>query len=1005
MHYFLTPHRSLLLRLLMAVVLLPLLQLAGSLAHAQPSIEITNATEQLTLGRHLVYLRDEDATLSLERLRALPEESWLPSSEDNPNFGLDQPTHWLRFNLKTQLAHTSPFILEIAYAALDEVELLLLENGKLIDSQLNGDSHVFDKRIFRHRNPAFILNLAPSAEYTVYLRVQTAGALQLPVRLQRPITFYEQDQGVLVAQGIYFGIAGVMIFYNLILLMVLRDISYLFYILAVGSHALFQASIQGFAFQYLWPDLPALNQYVTLLTLAVFGISMPIFTICFLRPRQSHPLLFKALVTYSLLSAVLFCTTFFLPYRITIQVTSQVNIAGCLLALLTGIALLNHGVRHARYFVAAWAAFLIAILVMGLNKFGYLPINFFTEYAGQIGNSIEMVMLSFALADRFNTQRQAMFAAQQVALATEKTARHDQEQLLQFKIRAKEEELHSRQKIIEAEAESKAKSEFLAIMSHEMRTPMNGVIGMASLLQDTPLNSQQRHYTSIIDNSARSLLAIINDVLDYSKILANKMGLEKVPFDLDALCHQCLSLFTLTAEEKQLEFDFFIDPDIPASIVGDPTRLRQILLNLLGNAFKFTEKGRIELAVTLLMDTHPTDHLIAADNQNTTANVEQPLNLKFKVSDTGIGISKEAQARLFSAFTQADSTMTRRYGGTGLGLSISKQLAEMMGGEIGMDSDVKKGSRLWFTVRTHASRIPAGHRKKTPVNLEGRQLLLVDPSRQIFTMLEPHFQHWRVHFTLVTSGAAALDKWDASQQNNARPFDFIVVHHKLPDASATELAAHFKAREQDEPPVIVLLAPMRGATETSSATLSDEHILITAPLTPGRLQAELLTAMNKRYAGKIAWTKGRKPQKAVAAANLRWSHLRILVAEDNPVNQMVINGLLTKLGITPTIVGNGHQALEAILKASQPFDLVLMDCEMPEMDGLEATRLIRQHEKHKNLDPVPLYALTAHVLPEKIETTLAAGMDGCLIKPIELKVLKELIGGLSPTAPQQHKTE
>lgn len=959
-------------------------------AWATIQYRLDQETRQLLLGRGAEYLADTDDNKTLADVMGLPPEAWTQSTTENLNFGLEQPTHWFRVRVSTVLSKTLPYILSINYAALDEVTLYVTEGERLLSTEVAGDRFPFSEREFEHRNPSFLLNLASSADYTFYLRIRTDGSLQVPLRLTTPTRFYEADQNLLVGQGIYFGIAGVMIFYNLILMLVLRDISYLYYILAVSAHALFQASIHGFAFQFIWPDLPILNQYAVPLTLAVFGMTMPIFTIYFLRLRHSHPHFYRALVGYSTFCLILLFAVFIIPYRISVVALAIVNIGGCILALTTGTILLRQGLRHARYFVAAWAAFILAILILGLNKFGFLPINFITEYAGQIGNSIEMVMLSFALADRFNTQRVAMFSAQQLALENEKTARRDQEKLLQFKIRAKEEELVTRQKIIEAEAESRAKSQFLAVMSHEMRTPMNGVIGIASLLQDTTLDSKQKHYVTVIENSARSLLTIINDILDYSKILAGKMTLESTPFKVDALCHACLSLFTLQAEDKRLEFDFFISPAIPDTVIGDPTRIRQILLNLLSNAFKFTDRGRIELSVTIdpKSSTHPKDEVDA-------------VWLRFQVSDTGIGISQEAQNRLFSAFTQADSTTTRRFGGTGLGLSICKQLTEMMKGEIGVESESRKGSRFWFTVEAQLPARSPGQTRKTAQDgcLAGKHLLLIDETLRLKVMLDPHFSAWKLAYRVADTAGVALTEWNQFIAEFKRPPDFVLINSPLAGTTTAELTACLQVRDASHSPVIIALSPVRNTAAEGQLMASDNLRELTHPLTPGRLKQELIAAMNKLQAGQVA--KMSLPVSKPAQKMDRWSSLNVLVAEDNPVNQMVVSGMLGKLGIQPTVAGNGKEALAAVVKAESEYSLILMDCEMPEMDGYEATRLIRQHEAHRQLPRTPIYALTAHVVPEKLAQTEKVGMDGCIAKPLDFQSLKLLLADLAPSPPKQ----
>lgn len=959
-------------------------------AWATIQYRLDQETNQLLLGRGAEYVVDIDNDKTLADIMALPAQAWTQSQTESLNFGLEQPTHWFRVHLTSELPEQQPFILSINYAALDEVTLYLMEGERLVSTAVTGDRFPFSERAFKHRNPNFLLNLEPHKHYTFILRIQTDGSLQVPLRLSTPTRFYEFDQNLLVGQGIYFGIAGVMVFYNLILMLVLRDISYFYYILAVSAHAMFQASIHGFAFQFLWPEFPILNQYAVPIALSLFGMTMPIFTIHFLRLRESHRAMHRALVSYSLLCLMLLFAVFFIPYRISVVALAIINIGGCLLALSTGTILLRQGLRHARYFVAAWAAFLLAIAALGMNKFGLLPINFLTEYAGQIGNSIEMVMLSFALADRFNTQRLAMFSAQQMALENEKTARRDQEKLLQFKIRAKEEELVTRQKIIEAEAESRAKSEFLAVMSHEMRTPMNGVIGIASLLQDTTLDPKQKHYVNVIENSARSLLTIINDILDYSKILAGKMTLENTPFKVDSLCHACLSLFTLQAEDKRLEFDFFISPAIPETVIGDPTRIRQILLNLLSNAFKFTDRGRIELSVTI-------DSSQASPE---TQDIDR-LRLRFQVSDTGIGISQEAQNRLFSAFTQADSTTTRRFGGTGLGLSICKQLAEMMDGTIGVDSEPRKGSRFWFTVETSLPVQSPEHKRRNSLEgcLTGKHLLLVDETSRLKIMLDPHFSAWKLAYQVADTAGFALTEWNKFIDKHKRPPDFVLINSPLTGTTTAELTACLHVQDAAMKPVIIALSPLRSTAAEGQLSASENLRILTHPLTPGRLKQELVSTVNKLQAGQVARVTPsvNKPVK-VSKTSESWSHLEVLIAEDNPVNQMVVSGMLGKLGIKPTLVANGKEALEAVIKNPKGFSLILMDCEMPEMDGYDATRLIRQHESHRNLPRTPLYALTAHIVPEKLALTEISGMDGCLAKPLDFQTLKRLLAELQTKA-------
>ena len=866
-----------------------------------------------------VVLRDREAV------------DWTPPSPGVPNLGFTRQVCWFHVELAPKADRE--WLLLLGYALLDRVDVHMLDSeGRVLRQYRAGLRRSVHPDAVFHNKPVFPLHVGADGKVQLYLRVESAYGMQLPVQLLSREAFDRQSQRSTLMHGLFFGGMLVALLYSLFLYGSIRERAYLFHVAWILCVTLFVAVYEGYAERLLWPNHPLLPAHAMSWLLPLLSIIPALFALHFLALEERAPRLAGLLRAQILLALPLFPALVLLDRYWVIPPATAMILLVNVSVFAAGVLQSRRGDPHAHAFTVAWACYIAGSLLLGLNKFGALPYNFLTEYLVQAGVFLAVMLHCLTLSHRINHLQSAH-------------------------ARSLEQRAHAEMEAFRATARNQAKSDFLATMSHEIRTPLHGIQGMADLLRSTRLDDRQNQYVETIVASSRSLLAVVNDILDHSRIEAGDLKLDYRETDTETLVDESIALFALRAAQKGVPLHIFIESRAPARIVIDPVRTKQVLVNLVSNALKYTEKGEISLHLALREPPDETGRCM----------------LLLEVSDTGPGLADDRHRAIFHSFSRGKEKQNNAPG-TGLGLSISRQLVEMMGGEMGVTSSPGRGSTFSFTIACTAVSEDA----RQP-ELAGHNALVVTNDPRLRLSISQLLARWGLE---VSEGRDAEDaRRRLSRHDGAdRKFATVIWHQRAPGDYMALLDLC-----EDCALVLVRDPYVNEAPDTAPALPATE-----VPLQPARFRKLLLNAMDTKTMDT------NETHRETGERGQDFTDLRVLVAEDNSINQFVIESMLRNTGVRPVITANGNELLAHYRKVEHEGkpDVIIMDCEMPGMDGYEATRRIRAMEASGEEPgdlPVWIIALSAHASDDYVYKAREAGVDDYLSKPVSRRQLIEAL--------------
>lgn len=918
-----------------------------------PTLWANSADRQVTLT--LSYMENPPATVN-ELESKFSDIEWLPLKSSSAYMRPHNNHNWIRIDISNHSLESTDRLLELATTDIHSADFYEVDMGtpqptlKPFYLRLGMDE-IFRDRPINYRNIVYPVYIEPGSNRTFLLNVSHAYDMKLNVHLWNKKQFYENATRELVFFGMIYGAFFMIAMYNLFIYISIREKNHLQFVLFSACIALFISTQEGHFSQFIATDLQWDKDIFYALITGLMCFFFAIFSIQFLDLERWSVWLVRTLQASGTIVSLGMVLMGLMPDPLIFSHYTFPMIIGLYgIGIGVGLYVWHRGVTSAGFYTLAIFLCNIGMLMEFASHLAFIPWTKLTYSYASIGNTAMIFVFAFAIADKMRQlQKEKITASMKLVKLTEEKAQSNVDML-----KAKLHEAELTREANEAVIENRARNEFLATMSHEIRTPMNGVLGMSELLNDTDLDSKQRHYSASITNSAKALLNAINDLLDYTRIESGKMEFEYRLFNLEKIIDDCISIFALRASEAKISFTGMVQPGTPVQVKGDADKVRQILMNLLVNAFNFTNKNDISIRA------YPT-------GKSTINSIE----IRFDITAHDIELSSEELNSLFSPL-QDRHEGERKHSGHELGLTVSRQLAELMQGSIGIET-TSGNTTLWFTARfilPHAS-----EEKKLPDRsrvLNGRRLLIADNHAAFSDSVKLLAESWGMQVSVANHSRLLIE----TLFGESTPFQVLLITAEMLTPEI-QLALRQSNVNHNFNTAVILATTSYFSADLDELKKQGINTILEIPYTTAELYESLLKVMGLD-------TDHHEP----TAANL---DMNVLVAEDNNVNLTVIEGFLKKLKIYPSSASDGKMALASYENSKRPFTLIFMDCEMPEMDGYEATKAIRLIEKNQQLTPTIIIGLSAHSSSEYKDKALLAGMNDFLIKPLNIEDLENVL--------------